>query len=137
MGWQTVTLKFGTTGLCGLVSELRRLPAYTYTVAFIRMLRDSVLPILCPLSAMAKTGRPLAEIAADFRFLAGARGIAEIDNRDGVRITVSNGEVVHFRASGKAPELRRYVEARADRARTNCSIGASALAGLKSWKAEV
>ncbi|TIV68314.1 MAG: phosphomannomutase [Mesorhizobium sp.] len=109
--------------------------------------RDSVLPILCMLSAIAKTGRPLAEIAADFRFLAGASGrlegmptensasflrklaadkayadkifsvlggIANIDNRDGVRITASNGEVVHFRASGNAPELRCYVEAKAE-----------------------
>ncbi|TIU82337.1 MAG: hypothetical protein E5W03_15820 [Mesorhizobium sp.] len=99
------------------------------------------------LSAIAKTGRPLAEIAADFRFLAGASGrlegmptensasflrklaadkayadkifsvlggIANIDNRDGVRITASNGEVVHFRASGNAPELRCYVEAKAE-----------------------
>ncbi|CDX11136.1 Phosphomannomutase [Mesorhizobium sp. ORS 3324] len=109
--------------------------------------RDSMLPILCALSAIAKTGRPLAEIAADFRFLAGASGrlegvpsensasflgklagdaayadkifavlggVANIDNRDGVRITVHNGEVVHFRASGNAPELRCYVEAKAE-----------------------
>ncbi|MDX8531103.1 phosphomannomutase [Mesorhizobium sp. VK25A] len=109
--------------------------------------RDSVLPILCMLSAIAKTGRPLAEIAADFRFLAGASGrlegvptensasflgklasdaayageifaalggVADIDNRDGVRITAHNGEVVHFRASGNAPELRCYVEAKAE-----------------------
>lgn len=109
--------------------------------------RDSVLPILCVLSAIAKTGRPLAEIAADFRFLSGASGrlegvptensasflgklaadatyadrifsvlggIANIDNHDGVRITARNGEVVHFRASGNAPELRCYVETKAE-----------------------
>lgn len=108
--------------------------------------RDSLLPILCALSAIATTGRPLAEIAADFRFLAGASGrlegvptessasflgrlatdaayadeifaalggVANIDNHDGVRITARNGEVVHFRASGNAPELRCYVEAKA------------------------
>lgn len=109
--------------------------------------RDSVLPILCALSAIAKTGRPLAEIAADFRFLAGASGrlegvptensasflgrmaadaayadnifaalggVADINNHDGVRITARNGEIVHFRASGNAPELRCYVEAKAE-----------------------
>ena len=98
------------------------------------------------LSAIARTGRPLAEIAADFRFLAGASdrlegvpseasasfleklatdaahadkifavlgGVANIDNHDGVRITARNGEVVHFRPSGNAPELRCYVEAKA------------------------
>ncbi|TJV53579.1 MAG: phosphomannomutase [Mesorhizobium sp.] len=108
--------------------------------------RDSLLPILCALSAIATTGRPLAEVAADFRFLAGASGrlegvptensasflgrlatdavyadriftdlggVANVDNRDGVRITADNGEVVHFRASGNAPELRCYVEAKA------------------------
>ncbi|MDX8445993.1 phosphomannomutase [Mesorhizobium captivum] len=108
--------------------------------------RDSLLPILCVLSAIATTGRPLARIAADFRFLAGASGrlegvpsensasflgklatdaayadkifavlggVANIDNRDGVRITARNAEVVHFRASGNAPELRCYVEAEA------------------------
>jgi len=34
-----------------------------------------------------------------------------IDNTDGVRITFSNGEVVHLRPSGNAPELRCYNEA--------------------------
>ncbi|RUW29914.1 phosphomannomutase [Mesorhizobium sp.] len=109
--------------------------------------RDSLLPILCALSAIASTGRPLAEIAAGFRFLVGASGrlegvptensasflgrlaadapyadrifavlggVANIDNHDGVRITARNGEVVHFRASGNAPELRCYVEAKAE-----------------------
>ena len=37
--------------------------------------------------------------------------IAGIDNRDGVRISTAAGEIVHFRASGNAPELRCYVEA--------------------------
>ncbi len=38
-------------------------------------------------------------------------GVAEVSARDGVRLTAQNGEVVHFRASGNAPELRVYVEA--------------------------
>jgi phosphomannomutase len=109
--------------------------------------RDSLLPILCALSAVARTARPLAEIAASFGFLAAASGrlkevpfensapflkrlatdsacadgifaalggAADIDNRDGVRITARNGEVVHFRASGNAPELRCYVEAKTE-----------------------
>jgi phosphomannomutase len=40
--------------------------------------------------------------------LGGADGIS---TRDGLRITGRNGEVVHFRPSGNAPELRVYVEA--------------------------
>ena len=96
---------------------------------------------------VATTGRPLAEIAASFGFLAAASGrlegvsaensasflqrlaadaayagnlfealggVADIDNRDGVRITAGNGEVVHFRASGNAPELRCYIEAKTE-----------------------
>jgi phosphomannomutase len=38
-------------------------------------------------------------------------GVAAIDGQDGVRLIAKNGEVVHFRASGNAPELRVYVEA--------------------------
>ena len=38
-------------------------------------------------------------------------GVAGVNSRDGLRITAKNGEVVHFRPSGNAPELRVYVEA--------------------------
>ncbi|RFC64153.1 phosphomannomutase [Fulvimarina endophytica] len=37
--------------------------------------------------------------------------IAEIDRTDGVRTLFENGAVIHYRASGNAPELRCYVEA--------------------------
>jgi phosphomannomutase len=37
--------------------------------------------------------------------------VAGVNSRDGLRITANNGEVVHFRPSGNAPELRVYVEA--------------------------
>ncbi|MBM6582622.1 phosphomannomutase [Microvirga sp. BT689] len=40
-------------------------------------------------------------------------GVAAFDGQDGVRLSGKNGEVVHFRASGNAPELRVYVEAQA------------------------
>lgn len=38
-------------------------------------------------------------------------GVAALDGKDGLRLTARNGQVVHFRASGNAPELRVYVEA--------------------------
>lgn len=39
-------------------------------------------------------------------------GVAgHIDQTDGLRITLDNGEIVHFRPSGNAPELRCYAEA--------------------------
>ncbi len=34
-----------------------------------------------------------------------------LDHTDGLRITLNNGEIVHLRASGNAPELRCYAEA--------------------------
>jgi phosphomannomutase len=39
-------------------------------------------------------------------------GVAARDRRDGLRLTLGDGTTVHFRASGNAPELRVYVEAR-------------------------
>lgn len=37
--------------------------------------------------------------------------VTHIDETDGVRLTLSSGEVIHIRPSGNAPELRCYVEA--------------------------
>ncbi len=36
---------------------------------------------------------------------------ATIDRRDGLRVTMADGTIVHLRGSGNAPELRCYVEA--------------------------
>ena len=41
--------------------------------------------------------------------------IAAVDSLDGIRISTAAGEIVHFRASGNAPELRCYVEAASQR----------------------
>lgn len=38
----------------------------------------------------------------------------DIDQTDGIRLTLSNGQILHFRASGNAPELRIYSEADTD-----------------------
>jgi phosphomannomutase len=43
--------------------------------------------------------------------MAPLEGVAGVNSRDGLRIMANNGEVVHFRPSGNAPELRVYVEA--------------------------
>ena len=43
--------------------------------------------------------------------MAPLEGVAGVNSRDGLRIMAKNGEVVHFRTSGNAPELRVYVEA--------------------------
>jgi phosphomannomutase len=41
---------------------------------------------------------------------AGSGAIVSVDNTDGFRVTFENGEIVHLRASGNAPELRCYAE---------------------------
>ncbi len=60
--------------------------------------------------------------------------VASIDTTDGLRITFDNGEVVHLRPSGNAPELRCYNEAdspeRAEALRAFC------MEILGSWKEE-
>lgn len=47
-------------------------------------------------------------LEADFP---GLGSVASIDRTDGVRVTFANGEVVHLRPSGNAPEFRCYTEA--------------------------
>ncbi len=56
----------------------------------------------------------LAEVASSAplraRLSAACQDPASVDRSDGVRFGLQNGAVVHFRASGNAPELRVYVE---------------------------
>ena len=55
---------------------------------------------------------------AGFRdgFMLEAGVVSAVDEVDGVRMVLGDGSIVHFRASGNAPELRCYIEA-ADPAR--------------------
>lgn len=65
--------------------------------------------------ASERAGSFLSRLQQDIAFrsylFAPLGGVAGIDVRDGLRVTVTNSEIVHFRASGNAPELRVYVEA--------------------------
>ncbi|MGO2233635.1 MAG: hypothetical protein ACTH5B_06140 [Marinomonas sp.] len=36
--------------------------------------------------------------------------VVSIDETDGLRMTLNNGDIAHLRPSGNAPELRCYVE---------------------------
>ena len=40
--------------------------------------------------------------------------MTSVDDIDGLRIQLEGGRVIHFRASGNAPELRCYAEAEGD-----------------------
>lgn len=54
----------------------------------------------------------IARLATDHAFAADLtrHAIAAADTTDGTKLTLSNGDSVHLRASGNAPELRCYVE---------------------------
>lgn len=58
--------------------------------------------------------RLLAELAADTRNIEALLGksgeVASVNTLDGVRAKLRSGGIVHFRASGNAPEFRCYVE---------------------------
>lgn len=56
---------------------------------------------------------------------------ANIDQTDGLRITFKSGDIVHFRPSGNAPELRCYAEA-ADQLRADTLV-AESLTRIKSF----
>lgn len=43
-------------------------------------------------------------------------GVRTIDLTDGLRVTLSNGDIIHLRPSGNAPELRCYAESRSQEA---------------------
>ncbi len=60
---------------------------------------------------IAALGDSAAARAAFLEALGGQE--AECDLTDGVRMTLTDGRVVHVRPSGNAPELRLYVEAKA------------------------
>ena len=50
-----------------------------------------------------------------------AGAVVQVDQTDGLRLQFDNGDIVHFRPSGNAPELRCYSEADSlDRARYLC-----------------
>jgi phosphomannomutase len=100
------------------------------------MTRDAILPILAPL--MLSKGRGLAALVASLppRFTAADRlteidmaksaallaalradaahffgTLNAVDQTDGLRVTLTGGQIIHLRPSGNAPEFRCYVEA--------------------------
>lgn len=100
------------------------------------MTRDAILPIMAPL--MLSKGQGLAALVASLppRFTAADRltgidmaksaallarlrddaaaffgPLTAVDHTDGLRVTLTGGQIVHLRPSGNAPEFRCYVEA--------------------------
>ncbi len=61
----------------------------------------------------AQSRKLLAELANNISLLTSSCGFDDyksIDDTDGLRLTLVNGDVVHLRPSGNAPELRCYAE---------------------------
>lgn len=56
------------------------------------------------------SGRVLEAFDVEFGDLVRAAG-REVDRTDGIRVTFGNGEILHLRPSGNAPEFRCYAEA--------------------------
>ncbi|MFQ6547227.1 phosphomannomutase [Aestuariibius sp. 2305UL40-4] len=105
------------------------------------MTRDCLLPILAPLAEARRRGGSLKDLIADWparrtasdrlqnvpteaskaliahlsddpsAFLAPLGQAAATNRTDGLRITLTDGRILHLRPSGNAPELRCYAEA--------------------------
>lgn len=69
-------------------------------------LENFPLAVSAALMAHLRSGRE--QLA---RFISSLGTIADVSDIDGLRITLRDGRVIHFRPSGNAPEMRCYVEA--------------------------
>jgi phosphomannomutase len=61
--------------------------------------------------ARFQTGDPVTDgqaVESEFNAIFGR--VTKVDHTDGVRVTFTNGDIVHLRASGNAPEMRCYTE---------------------------
>lgn len=66
-------------------------------------------------------------------FLARLDGVvASLDHTDGLRVTLTDGRIIHLRPSGNAPECRCYVEAD-----SNAVAQATLVAGLDALRAQL
>ncbi|MGB3026606.1 phosphomannomutase [Paradevosia shaoguanensis] len=103
--------------------------------------RDALLPILAVLGLMRAEGKSMSELVAELpprfgssdrleqvphdraailmeqlrrdaaAYFAELGEVLEVSDVDGLRFTLANGDVIHYRVSGNAPELRCYIEA--------------------------
>lgn len=67
------------------------------------------------------------------RFLAPIGAPATISDIDGLRVTLEDGRIIHFRPSGNAPEMRCYVEAESEAAAQ--ALLAAGLDEIRKFKA--
>lgn len=83
--------------------------------------------------AALSSGDKTKDIAAAEAMLGDTFGkVADIDSTDGIRISFASDEVVHFRPSGNAPELRCYNEAASEQ--RAIEMNRICLAMLEGWR---
>jgi phosphomannomutase len=85
-------------------------------------------PVETSAALMAELRSGAGALAA---FLAPLGVPSKISDIDGLRVTLESGDVVHFRPSGNAPEMRCYVEAGDDAAALR--LLAAGLARIREW----
>jgi len=67
-------------------------------------------------SSLALINRLRTDLAEMASWLAPSAGaVSSVNETDGLRVTFANGDIVHLRPSGNAPELRCYAEASTER----------------------
>ena len=86
--------------------------------------------------AQSRSSALMAELSASpdnlAAFLAPVGKVAAVSDIDGLRVTLEGGQVIHFRPSGNAPEMRCYVEAAdASQAKALLLNGLALLEGFK------
>ena len=79
-----------------------------YRLPFAAADRLENFPVETSAALMAHLRASDANLAA---FLAPIAGVASKSDIDGLRATLADGRIIHFRPSGNAPEMRCYVEA--------------------------
>lgn len=96
-------------------------------------LKDFPTELAATRLAAFRTGDPAADLAAVSAVFADACApVAAVDHTDGVRITLVDGDILHLRPSGNAPELRIYTEAAT--AAASAALNARVRALLEGWR---
>lgn len=82
--------------------------AGSYRLPFAAADRLENFPVETSAALMTHLRASDANLAA---FLAPIAGVSSKSDIDGLRVTLADGRIIHFRPSGNAPEMRCYVEA--------------------------
>ncbi|WP_205910599.1 phosphomannomutase [Rhizobium sp. P44RR-XXIV] len=85
--------------------------AGSYRLPFAAAGRLENFPVETSAALMASLRASDANLAD---FLAPIAGVASKSDIDGLRVTLVDGRIIHFRPSGNAPEMRCYVEAESE-----------------------